>query len=201
MFGYNDYGYGYGYGYDPARAAGATGVLLLVAFVAAIVITVIVYRKYVRVPGQQLVKLSDKGTWTPFLRFDTLLIERILKVLYIFNLVFIPLSCLAVALSAFGAGFGAGLAALVGMALTCVIAEVVTRLVFEGIMLRVIIARNTSDIRRAMGVGDPLDADGISSPAPSAAERAAQTAPTCPTCGAPIKPGSSFCGSCGTRLQ
>ena len=200
MFGYNDYGYGYGY--DPLRTAGSAGVLLFVAFVAAIVMTVIVYRKYARIPGQQLVKLGDKSTWTPFLRFDTLLIERILKVLYIFNLVFIPLSCLAVALSAFTAGFGAGLAALVGMAVTCVIGEVITRLVFEGIMLQVIVARNTSDIRRALGVGDPMDADGISSPAPRPQEyAAAQAIPTCPTCGAPIKPGSAFCGSCGTRLQ
>lgn len=202
MFGYDDY-YGYGYGFDPFNMIGSAGVLTFVALIATIVLTVIIYRKYAKIPGQQLVKLTDKSTWTPFLRFDTLLIERILKVLYIFNLVFIPLFSLATALSAFSMGFGAGLAALVGMAIFCVIAEVITRLVYEGIMLNVVIARNTSDIKRAMGVADTFDSDGISSPAPAAGPRptAPASAYVCPNCGNPIKPGSSFCGNCGTKLK
>ncbi|MBR3385672.1 MAG: DUF4282 domain-containing protein [Atopobiaceae bacterium] len=195
MYGY-DYGYGYG---NPLQMLSNMGVLGFVAFIASIVLTVILYRRYARVPGSRLVNLTDKSTWGPFLRFETLLIERILKVLYIFSMVFVPLALLAGALSSFAMGFGVGMAALVGAIVVTVLAEVGIRLVYEAIMLNVVIARNTSDIKRAMGIADPMDADGISSPAPNMTPTSA-TATNCSVCGAPIKPGAAFCGNCGSKL-
>lgn len=195
MYGYYDYGYG-----NPLGMLNGMGVLGFVAFVASIVLTVILYRKYARVPGSRLVNLADKSTWGPFLRFETLLIERILKVLYIFNMIFIPLALLAGALSSFAMGFGVGMAALVGAVVIALLAEIGIRLVYEAIMLNVVIARNTSDIKRAMGIADPMDADGISSPAPNMAP-ATTAATNCPVCGAPIKPGAAFCGNCGSKLR
>ena len=196
MYGY-DYGYGYG---NPLQMLSNMGVLGSVAFIASIVLTVILYRRYARVPGSRLVNLTDKSTWGPFLRFETLLIERILKVLYIFNMIFIPLALLAGALSSFAMGFGVGMAALVGAIVIALLAEIGIRLVYEAIMLNVVIARNTSDIKRAMGIADPMDADGISSPAPNMAP-ATTAATNCPVCGAPIKPGAAFCGNCGSKLR
>ena len=195
MYGY-DYGYGYG---NPLQMLNNMGVLGSVAFIASIVLTVILYRRYAKVPGSRLVNLTDKSTWGPFLRFETLLIERILKVLYIFSMVFVPLALLAAALSSFAMGFGAGMAALVGAIVATLLGEIGIRLVYEAIMLNVVIARNTSDIKRAMGIADPMDADGISSPAPNMTPPST-TATNCSVCGSPIKPGAAFCGNCGSKL-
>ena len=86
-----------------------------------------------------------------------------------------------------------------GAIVATLLGEIGIRLVYEAIMLNVVIARNTSDIKRAMGIADPMDADGISSPAPNMTPPST-TATNCSVCGAPVKPGAAFCGNCGSKL-
>ena len=89
--------YGYGYGYrSPSLGIDAMGgifvTLLVIAFIAAIVLAVAGYRKYVSDGTEQPFRLKDPGTWGPFLRFDKLVIDKILKALYIFCAIFTAMS-------------------------------------------------------------------------------------------------------------
>ena len=89
--------YGYGYGYNtPAFGIGASAgifvTLLVIAFIAAIVLAVAGYRKYVDDGDQQHFSLKDSSTWGPFFRFDKLVIDKILKALYLFCAILPPSS-------------------------------------------------------------------------------------------------------------
>ena len=184
MFGINSYGYG-GYGYDSNPLGqlfgfgAAEGVLILVAFIAAIVLTVMGYKRFISDKNELHLSFKDKKSWGPFLRFDILLIDKILKALYIFNALFILFACASVALSSLSFGFGAFLGSLVGMALLCIVLEILLRVGYEFAILNVMIARNTSDIRRK------LFSDASSAPATPAPAPTPSPAPVAPVAPAP----------------
>lgn len=184
MFGINSYGYGgYGYNSNPLGQlfgfGAAEGVLILVAFIAAIVLTVMGYKRFISDKNEFHLSFKDKKSWGPFLRFDILLIDKILKALYIFNALFILFACASVALSSLSFGFGAFLGSLVGMALLCIVLEILLRVGYEFAMLNVMIARNTSDIRRK------LFSDASSAPATPAPAPTPSPAPVAPVAPAP----------------
>lgn len=184
MFGINSYGYGgYGYNSNPLGQlfgfGAAEGVLILVAFIAAIVLTVMGYKRFISDKNELHLSFKDKKSWGPFLRFDILLIDKILKVLYIFNALFVLFACASVALSSLSFGFGAFLGSLVGMALLCIVLEILLRVGYEFAMLNVMIARNTSDIRRK------LFSDASSAPATPAPAPTPSPAPVAPVAPAP----------------
>ena len=184
MFGINSYGYGgYGYGGNPLGQlfgfGAAEGVLILVAFIAAIVLTVMGYKRFISDKNELHLSFKDKESWGPFLRFDILLIDKILKALYIFNALFILFACASVALSSLSFGFGAFLGSLVGMALLCIVLEILLRVGYEFAILNVMIARNTSDIRRK------LFSDASSAPATPAPAPTPSPAPVAPVAPAP----------------
>ena len=87
--------YGYGYGYNAFANTLGTGLVLgFIAFVAAIVVTVLLYRKFIA--SANVHKLPGvKHDWGPFFRFEHLIIENILKVLYIFAACLIAFECAA----------------------------------------------------------------------------------------------------------
>ena len=68
--------YGYGYGYEnygyggPSFGIGAAGgifvTLVVIGFIAAIVLAVVVYRKYASDGNEQPLSFKDKSTWGPF---------------------------------------------------------------------------------------------------------------------------------------
>ncbi|MDD6358940.1 MAG: zinc-ribbon domain-containing protein [Parafannyhessea umbonata] len=184
MFGINSYGYG-GYGYDSNPLGqlfgfgAAEGVLILVAFIAAIVLTVMGYKRFISDKNELHLSFKDKKSWGPFLRFDILLIDKILKALYIFNALFVLFACASVALSSLSFGFGAFLGSLVGMALLCIVLEILLRVGYEFAILNVMIARNTSDIRRK------LFSDASSAPATPAPAPTPSPAPVAPVAPAP----------------
>ena len=103
--------YGYGYGYEnygyggPSFGIGAAGgifvTLVVIGFIAAIVLAVVVYRKYASDGNEQPLSFKDKSTWGPFLRFDKLVIDKILRALYIFCAIFTAFFFLALVLSLF----------------------------------------------------------------------------------------------------
>ena len=184
MFGINSYGYG-GYGYDSNPLGqlfgfgAAEGVLILVAFIAAIVLTVMGYKRFISDKNELHLSFKDKKSWGPFLRFDILLIDKILKALYIFSALLVLFGCAAGALSSLSFGFGAFLASLVGMALLCILLEILLRVGYEFAMLNVMIARNTSDIRRK------LFSDASAAPAAPAPAPTPSPAPVAPVAPAP----------------
>ncbi|MDY4014993.1 DUF4282 domain-containing protein, partial [Parafannyhessea umbonata] len=184
MFGNNSYGYGgYGYNSNPFDQllgfGSAFGVLMFIAFIAAIVLTVMGYKRFVSDKNELHLSFKDKKSWGPFLRFDILLIDKILKALYIFNALFVLFACASVALSSLSFGFGAFLGSLVGMALLCIVLEILLRVGYEFAILNVMIARNTSDIRRK------LFSDASSAPATPAPAPTPSPAPVAPVAPAP----------------
>lgn len=145
-YGYNNYGYG-----SPSFGVGAAGgifvTLLAIGFIAAIVLAVVVYRKYASDGNEQPLSLKDKSTWGPFLRFDKLVIDKILRALYIFCAIFTAFFFLALVLASLADGIAVFLITLIMCAILCLIIELLERVSFESVMLSVIITHNTSDIK------------------------------------------------------
>lgn len=167
----------YGYGYEGSAFFGA---LILVSFIASIVLTVMGYRRYLRDGSPLRFKPQDKATWGPFLRFDTLIIDKVMKVLYLFLAIFVALAFASGVIASLFGGIGVFLATLIAGAILLVVVELLLRVGYELIMLTVVIARNTSEIKRTVCGGEAADADGISSPSPSAPPYPFQAAPAAP---------------------
>lgn len=158
---YGSYAYGYG-GYNGLIATASIGLLLgFVAFVAAIVVTVLFYKKYIAVDNIHKVQPSQAlkhHDWGPFFRFEHLIVENILKVLYIFFASLIAFESAAFILSSLMGIFsdpGAVLFSIIFILIICVVLEVVTRLWFEFSLLTVLIWKNTSAIRKSVSKGEP----------------------------------------------
>lgn len=127
-------------------------VLAFIAFVAAIVVTVIFYRKFISVDNTYKTP-SVKGDWGPFFRFEHLIIENILKVLYIFTASLIAFECAgSIITSLFGIMYdaGAAFAGIIFFLILFVVLEVINRLWFEFSLLTVLIWKNTSAIRKSV---------------------------------------------------
>lgn len=189
------YGYGSRSSLYPSMlgmASGVAGALMFVAFIASIVLTVIIYRRFVSNKAAGGLKLKDRATWDKFFRFDSFIVDKILQVLYIFGAVSsVVFTVVAILLSLTG-GIGAFLAALIGGALLCLIYQVIHRALFELLMLGIVTARNAISIRRMMeqdrGIVSTESAGGeepapapASAPVPPAPVPAAPVPPAAPT--------------------
>ncbi len=153
--------YGYGSGFSNVQSSailGSFGIFLVlgfIGFVAAIVVTVLLYRKFV---SDGTPRVSGKRDWRPFFRFETLLIDKILKAFYIFTSCLIAFESVAAIVAGLCSFIANPLGALVGIvliAIGCVVLEVLNRLGFEQTMLMILVWRNTSDLRKGL-VGDRL---------------------------------------------
>lgn len=159
--------YGYGYGYNAFANTLGTGLVLgFIAFVAAIVVTVLLYRKFIstdnihKVPGV-------KHDWGPFFRFEHLIIENILKVLYIFAACLIAFECAASIITSLLSIMydpGAAFAGIIVMLIVCVVLEVINRLWFEFSLLTVLIWKNTSAIRKSVSGSDGISSSQYNAP-------------------------------------
>ena len=224
MGGYSGY-YGYGMGGSPLnsllQAGTAFTVLSIVAFIASIVCTVIVYKKYVSTAdAYSRVNRDKQETLRSFLRFDTLIIEKILKAFYLFGAISTVFFALAFLISSLFVSAGAFGGTLIAVIIIVPISELVHRVVYEFVMLNIVIARNSTEIKNMMQgnnpqanstptqstptQGTPMQGTpgNVASPSPnySAVGGAAVSQSVCPHCGNPLKPGQKFCGVCGNSL-
>lgn len=151
--------YGYGNGLSNVQSSAILGsfgifmVLGFIAFVAAIVVTVLLYRKFV---SDGTPRVSGKRDWRPFFRFETLLIDKILKAFYIFTsclIAFESVAAIVAGLCSLIANPLGALAGIIVIAIGCIVLEVLNRLGFEQTMLMILVWRNTSDLRKGL-VGD-----------------------------------------------
>jgi len=176
-------------------------VLSIIAFIAAVVGTVLIYQKYIgRNSGDTT---REAWSWRTFWRFDKLLIEPILKALYIFNALLMAFGTVAIIISGgVGGGFGAFFLLLILGAIICFFQEVILRLGYELIMIVILILRNTGDIRRRVCGDAPATvttpAAPLSTPpvAPVPAPAVEADTWTCPVCGR-MGNGAAFCPKCG----
>ena len=139
---------GYNYNYDglgsslnnTMSAGVGAAVWLILSFIIAIVGCFLIYFMFVKKDS----KLANKKLeWLrSFLRFDTMLIEPILKIAYIFAAIFItlfPFSFLA-------AGFSGFLACL----LTIILGNLLTRIIYEASLIMVMLWKNTVEIKNKL---------------------------------------------------
>lgn len=182
---YNSYG-------NSVAASITLTILLIVSFVAAIVLTVILYKKYVgqTQPGQ----IKQEWSWGSFFRFDKLLIEPVLKILYMFNALLTVFVCVSLIIATgVEGGFLAFLIGLIAFAIVCFFAEVFLRLGYEFTLLLVLIRHDTKNIRLAVAGASAESATPASGVAPAPAP-AVETWDC--SCGHTGNTGG-FCSQCG----
>ena len=130
---FNDYGLGYGYSSTPSMGM-ASMVWLIVSLIVAVIGCFVVYflfvKKDVKTKNKFLIWLKS------FLSFDKMLIETILKIAYIFAAIFITLGSFAL----IGTSFLGFLIMLIG-------GNIVTRVMYEALLIKVMIWKNTTEIK------------------------------------------------------
>lgn len=195
MYGYGSSGFSSVQSNALLASFGIYMVLGFIAFVAAIVVTVLLYKKFVSDGTPQV---SGKRDWRPFFRFETLLIDKILKALYIFVSCLIAFESAAAIIaglcSIIADPFGA-LLGIIFIAILCVVFEILNRLGFEQTMLMILVWRNTSDLRKGL-VGDVSYGNAPSNPAAPAggaapAQPVAPAAAAAPSNAAPTAAGAA----------
>lgn len=148
------YDLGYAFGYSAVAGSGTGIVLSVIAFIAAIVVSAILYSKFIsekKVAGST----SVKRDWKPFFRFESLLIEKILKALYLFTACFIAFEAVAniiTSLTVIVYNPGGVILGIIGALILGVILEILNRVGFEFSLMIVLIWKNTSDIKKSLTV-------------------------------------------------
>ena len=129
-YGYDDY-----YMYSGANDA---GIWLIISAVLAIVGGIVLYFTFLKKSNDG--KFSGFLGWMyDFLTFKKMLIENLLKVLYLIVAAFITLSSFAV----IGESFLLFLVSIIG-------GNLVTRIVYEFLLVALVICRNTTEINRKL---------------------------------------------------
>lgn len=173
-------------------SAGVGAFLTLAAFIAAVVLTVLGYRKYAMEPRQAAASIDKNRELGRFLRFETMLIEKILIVLYLFTALFVALEGCAAVLTELTSLFSSGshigyvvgpvVGGIIFTAAIVVVLEVAARLGFELIMVIVKICRNTAALRKAAekdaGISSASSDSVISEASTSAADWGRHAAPS-----------------------
>ena len=172
-------------------------VVLIIFGVIALILTIL--SMIFIVPRNREPQLSGFFKWLHHVfNFDSLLIEQILKFLYIlcsFAAVFLGLAAIIQSFS------GDGSVALIGL-LLIVLGPIVIRLLYESMMMFVILVKQVSDINRKIKNENPRKGADTPYAPPAPVERAPRpVAPVCPSCGSKMRPGAKFCGICGFRAE
>lgn len=139
------YNYGtYGYDTDATRSlfaasesTAAAGIWIIIAFVLAIIGAFLVYFLFVKSKN----KFDNKFVaWLrQFLDFQSMLIETIMKIAYIFVALFITLGSFALISTSF-----------VSFLLMLTLGNIMARVIYEFVMIQISIWQNTRDINKKM---------------------------------------------------
>lgn len=129
--------YNYNYGAVANSAVGSM-VWTILAAIIAIVGGILVYVLFLN-PKKE-VKTTKFLSWLKdFLSFKTILIEKILNILYLISTIFVVL----ISFNSIGTSF-------LSFILTLVLGPILIRLVYEGILMMIMIWKNTSDINKKL---------------------------------------------------
>ena len=135
-----------GYGYDhlgsslDSTASAGVGVMvwLIISLIAALVGCFLVYFMFVKKDDKLK---NEKLEWLrSFLRFDKMLIEPVMKILYIFAAILLTLGSFAM--------LAMGFAGFLMCVLTILFGNLFLRMAYEGIMIRIMIWKNTAEIKK-----------------------------------------------------
>ena len=136
---------GYNYGYDTIGsinrgAAMGLGALIwtIISLLAALVGCFLIYFMFVKKDSKPKNKTLE---WLKdFLRFDKMLIETILKIAYIFAAIFLTLFSFTF--------FSLGFVGFLFFLLTITFGNICLRIIYEGLLIKVMIWKNTTEIKQ-----------------------------------------------------
>lgn len=183
--------------YGGTSSAGAIGVCFLVAIIAGILL----YFLFLT-PKNDKKFTGFMGWLYDFLAFKKLLMEAILKIIYLISACFITLLGIVSLFDSF----------LVGLAII-VLWNIVLRISYEFLLLLIIICKNTSEINKKISGKDTSEADMFVSQveipksvvdqftAKTSPATAAQPEVFCKSCGQKMKVDSAFCPNCGQKSE
>lgn len=192
------YDLGYAFGYSAVAGSGTGIILSIIAFIAAIVVSAILYSKFIseeKVAGSA----SVKRDWKPFFRFESLLIEKILKALYLFTACFIAFEAVAniiTSLTLIIYNPGGAILGIISALILGVILEILNRVGFEFSLMIVLIWKNTSEIKKSLTVNaisenNERASQSGNSDAVAASTPVETTAAATPVVATPAKPATS----------
>ena len=115
----------------------AAGVWIIIAFVLAIIGAFLVYFLFVK--SDKKIENKFVAWLREFLDFNSMLIETIMKIAYIFIAIFITLGSFALISSSF-----------VSFLLVLIFGNIIARVTYEFVMITISIWKNTRDINRKM---------------------------------------------------
>ena len=137
-----------GYNYNSFEGLGATPspsmglgslIWIIIALIVSVVGCFLVYFLFVR---KDKAEKNKKLAWLKsFLRFDKMLIETILKIAYIF-------AALAITLIPFA--FITSFGSFISVILFIVCGNIITRIIYELSMIRIMIWKNTTEIKNKL---------------------------------------------------
>ena len=137
---------GYGYGYnnynvaETASNAAGIGIWMIISIIASLAGCFVVYFLFVKKNDKPKNKFL---AWLKtFLKFDYMLIEPTLKIFYIFAALLTTLSSFTL--------FGMGFLGFVLFIPTVIIGNVVVRLLYEAALMKVMIWKNTTEIKNKL---------------------------------------------------
>ena len=135
---------GYDYGFDtigstvsrPSMGLGSL-IWIIIALVVSLVGCFVIYFMFVKKDGKEKNKIL---AWLKdFLRFDKMIIETILKIGYIFTVLFLTLGSFALISTSF-----------LGFVLTLICGNLIARIIYEGALIKIMIWKNTTEIKKNM---------------------------------------------------
>ena len=184
--------------YMYSRSSSDSSVMIIVFAIVALILAIL--SVILITPRSRKPYLNGFFTWLHHVfNFDALLIDKILKFLYIFSTFFVIFEGFAILIM----GSAIGL-------LVMLIGPFLIRLFYEMIMMMVILVKHVAEINRKVKNENPgAPAEDLSTaPAEPYAPAAPVTraaprpvAPVCPACGSKMKPGAKFCGVCGYHVE
>ncbi len=215
----------YSYGYTTLYSGTyvyetALSILLFVALIAALVLSVVFYVKFVKSDQDQKVSLTQPRELKSFLRFDTLIIDKVLRYMYLLCSLLVAFVDVAIVLASLAQGFISFVCTLVIGAVIGTVMELMVRLAFEFTMQLVVIGHNTTDIKNelhaktsvalppAQGVpaaSTPATASEVANStaasAPSEGPSEASIKKVCSNCSFENAADATYCSHCGTKLS